>query len=170
MIKKHKQFRRPKQIFDTERINSENQVVNKYGLKNKREIWKAKAKLDKLRSQAKKLINSSQENQGVFLERLRKKGFNVKTTSEVLALTEEDILGRRLQTIIVKKNLANTLKEARQLITHKKIKVNENIVNIPSYEVSVEEEGNIKIMEKIKPKKEEKSNEKNLNEEEETNG
>jgi len=151
MIRKHKRFSRPKKPFDTERIKSENVLVTKYGLKNKREIWRAKAKLDIIRRQAKKLIHESEEEQRAFLEKLEKLGFKLENTVDVLALTEEDILKRRLQSVVFQKNIATTSKGARQLITHKHIAIDGKIVNIPSHMVSKAEESMIKLT--IMPKK-----------------
>ena len=156
MIRKHKKFRKPRTRFDATRIEEENQIVERYGLKNKREIWKAKAKLEDIRNVAKKLIDSGQEEQEKFLIKLRKLGFNVKTTVDVLALTEEDILKRRLQTIVYSKKLATTAKGARQLITHRHILVNGKVVSIPSYLVKVDEENKIKLNLKRKIKAAEK--------------
>lgn len=150
MIRKHKKFKKPKKMYDLNRIKSENLIVSKYGLKSKREIWKAKAKLDLIRNRAKKLIDSSLEDQEKFVARLRKIGFNVNNPVEVLALTEKDILDRRLQTIVLKKNIATTPKGSRQLITHKKIMINGEVVNSPSYIVTIDEEN--KISSSIKPK------------------
>ena len=143
MIRKHKKFSRPKKAFDTNRIKAENVLVEKYGLKSKREIWKAKAKLDSVRRRAKKLINESQENQEAFVDKLKKLGYKINNVIEVLALTEEDVLNRRLQTIVLKKELATTPKGARQLITHKHIRINGKAVNVPSYHVEVAEETKI---------------------------
>lgn len=149
MIRKHKKFNRPKQLYDSTRIEEENKIVAKYGLKNKKEIWKAKAKLGTIRNKAKKIINEDLEQQERFLERLRKEGFNVKKTVDVLALTEEDILRRRLQTILVSKKLATTAKGARQMIIHKHVTINDKKVDVPSYMVKLDEEGKIKVL--LKP-------------------
>jgi small subunit ribosomal protein S4 len=154
MIRKHKKYIRPRQSFDSERIKAEDIIVKRYGLKNKKEIWKAKAKLDLLRSQAKKLMYSSEETQKVFIEKVNKKGYNLKECVDVLALNEEDILKRRLQTIVLKKGIATTPKGARQMITHKKIRVNGNIVNIPSYHVKKGEDEKIqKVLKDLKKTK-----------------
>ncbi|MEA3329199.1 MAG: 30S ribosomal protein S4 [Nanoarchaeota archaeon] len=156
MIHKHKKYSRPKKLFSTERINKENDIVKKYGLKNKKEIWKAKANLDKFRTQAKRLINSSQENQEKFIAKLTGLGFKVENVTEVLALTEVDVLNRRLQSVVFKRGLANTVKEARQLIIHKKVKIDGEIVNIPSYQVKTGEETKIKVIKNQKVKVEKK--------------
>jgi small subunit ribosomal protein S4 len=62
---------------------------------------------------------------------------------DVLALTVEDILERRLQTHVYKKGLANSIKHARQLIVHGHIAVDGRRVTIPSYILDVEEEKKI---------------------------
>jgi small subunit ribosomal protein S4 len=148
MLRKHKKFDRPRKPFDIVRIKAENVFVEKYGLKNKREIWKARKKLDGMRNRAKKLVNEDSETQKEFIEKLNRLGYKVENIVEVLALTEEDILKRRLQSIVINKGIATTAKGARQLITHKHVEVDGVRVNIPSYSVSVEEEGKIKLVKK----------------------
>jgi len=55
-------------------------------------------------------------------------------------LTVEDILERRLQTIVFRKGLAKTIHQARQLITHGHIAIGNQRVTVPSYLVTREEE------------------------------
>ncbi len=150
MIRKHKLFSRPRKAFDSQRIKEENVIVARYGLKNKEEIWRAKEKLKIIRDAAKKMIHSSEENKADFVLKLNNMGYKVKNSVEVLSLTEEDILRRRLQTIIIKRGLATTPNGARQLITHKKIVVGNQIINIPSYHVNVTEESNITVLKNAK--------------------
>ncbi len=148
--RKRKKFSRPKQLFDRVRIDEENVIVEKYGLKNKREIWKAKAKVSKFRKRAKVLIRASMEDQKDFFDKLNKLGFKIESISDVLALTETDLLERRLQTIVYSKSFSNTIKQARQLIVHKHIIVDGTIVNTPSFWVSK----NLETKIEVKPKKE----------------
>jgi len=148
-----KLFARPKKAFDKPRIEGENQLVKKYGLKNKREIWKAESEISKIRRQAKNLITADREKQNVLIKRLQNMGFKVVEISEVLALTKEDWLKRRLQSIVFEKKYASTAKGARQLITHKHIKIDRKIINIPSYIVPIEKEGKIEVLIKLKSKK-----------------
>lgn len=159
--KRRKNYSRPKKLWDKERIEIENKLVEKYGLKNKREIWKAKAKISRLRNIAKKLIPQSSEEKEEFYARLNKIGLNVKDISDVLALTEENWLDRRLQTFVFNKGLANTPKHARQLIVHKHVLVNGEVVNIPSFMVGIDMENNLKLIEKkiVKKKETEPNNE-----------
>ena len=153
MIRKHKQCERPRKAFDIVRIKSENKIVTRYGLKNKKEIWKARAKLNRIRKRAKKLINADQGVQQEFVDKLNKLGFKIENVVDVLALTEEDILKRRLQSVLVEKKIATTHKGARQLITHKHTMIEGKIVNIPSYQVNTEEEKKIKLLQKNKKSK-----------------
>ena len=158
--RKKRKFSRPRQLFDRERIDSENKISKKYGLKNKKEIWKASSQISKIRRQAKNLIPKSDEDKAIFFDKLNKMGFKVSDISDVLALTEEDFLDRRLQTVIVKKNLANTPRQARQLIVHKNVLVDGKVVNIPSFVVTRDLEDKlslkskkkvVKKVEKVKP-------------------
>ena len=82
-----------------------NELIQKYGLKNKREIWKVKSFVSKLRRRAKELIREDKSEQEKFFEKLNKKGLGVFGIADVLALNEENILNRRLQTFVFKKKL-----------------------------------------------------------------
>ena len=152
--KQHKQYSRPRKLFESGRIAEENGLVKKYGLKNKREIWKADAAVSKIRKEAKKLITAQSDVQETFISRLVEKGFIKKGSriDDVLDLKKENILDRRFQTIVFKKGLAKTPKEARQMIVHRHVFLKDSIVNIPSYFVNLKEENTIKL--KAKPKKE----------------
>ena len=153
MIRKHKKYNRPRKLYDKTRIESENVLKEKYGLKNKREIWKAEARVSEIRKQAKKLITAEDEAQGVLFDKLKGMGFKINNMADVLALNKEDWLKRRLQSLIVGK-IARTPKQARQLIAHKHIAINGKIINIPSYIVPIDEEDRIEIV-KLKKKMEE---------------
>jgi len=159
--RKRRLFNRPKKLFDRERIDEENLLVKKYGLKNKREIWKARMAISKFRRRAKALIGKERDEQQAFFDKLGKMGMKVSDVSDVLALTEKDLFERRLQTFIFKKGLAKTIKQARQLIVHKNVLVDGNIVNIPSFIVTRELEGKIALRERKAKKKPKEENEKN---------
>ena len=153
MKRKHKTYSKPKRPFDKERIDSEAIIKEEFGLKNKKEIWKADAKINSIREKAKKLIPAEEKEQKEFFSRLNKIGFEVKSIAEVLSLSKEDYLKRRLQTLVVSKKLAYSSKHARQLITHRKILVDGKIVNKPSFIVPIALEGKITSKIKIVPKK-----------------
>ena len=152
--RKRKLFSRPKKPFDRLRMDDENVLVKRYGLKNKREIWKAKSAVSKLRRRAKALIGKDEDKQTVFFEKLNKMGLGVSNVSDVLALTEENLLDRRLQTFLFRKKMANTVRQARQFIVHKNVLVDGKVVNIPSFVVTKDLEGKISVkVKKIKEKK-----------------
>jgi small subunit ribosomal protein S4 len=153
-MRKHKTYSRPKRPFDKPRIDEEAKIKEEFGLKNKREIWKAEAKIKLIREKAKKLISASEEEKSAFFGRLKKIGFNVRSISDVLSLDKRDYLKRRIQTVLVDKKFARTSKAARQLITHKKVFVGEKNVSSPSYIVPTELENKISLKEqKVKVKK-----------------
>jgi small subunit ribosomal protein S4 len=140
-----KKYSRPTKPFDKQRIEEENKIREKYGLKNKKEIWKAEAAIVRIRNLAKQLITKSDEEKEAFTGRLKQQGFKVNSISDALALNKEDWLKRRIQTIVFEKKLTTTAKQARQLITHKHVSIGDQIVNIPSYMVSLEEEPLVKL-------------------------
>lgn len=156
MKRKHKQYSKPKRPFEKERITEEDQIKKEFGLKNKKEIWKSESQIKKIREKAKKLISASPEEQKSLFDRLKKIGINVNSIADILSLDKKDYLKRRLQTLVVEKNIATTAKGARQLITHKKIMVNGRVVDSPSYIVPTEFEDKITLKQKEKkPKAEE---------------
>lgn len=152
-----KKYSKPRKAFDKSRIDEENNLRDQYGLKSKREIWKAESAIARIRNLAKQLITKSDEEKNKFVERLQKKGFNVNSIADALALDKEDWLKRILQTIVFSKKLSYTPKQARQLIVHKHISIGDQIVNIPSYMVSLEEEPLIKLNIVLKIKEPKKS-------------
>jgi small subunit ribosomal protein S4 len=155
MKRKHKRYSRPKRPFDKVRIDEEGGIVEEFGLKNKREIWKADAKIKSIREKAKKLISAKPEEQQILFNKLNKMGLKVNSISSILSLDKKDYMKRRLQTIVVEKKLATTPKQARQLIVHKKILVDKKAVDSPSYIVPVELENKITLKEKKKLNKKE---------------
>jgi len=160
--RKRKKYKKPKKPFDKQRIEEENNLVKKYGLRNKKEIWKAESEIGKIRRRAKALIPKTEEEKKEFFEKLNKIGLNVKDISDVLALKKEDWFERRLQTFVFKKGLANTINQARQMITHRKILVKGKITKSPSFIVTKDLEGEVSIVEGRKPLKKEKEKPKNL--------
>jgi len=144
-LRKRKLYSKPRKPFDKTRIEEEREIVKKYGLEKKKEIWKADSEIGKIRNIAKSLITKSKEEQDKFISKLKKIGLKVEKIADVLALKKEDWLDRRLQTVIFKKGLAKTPKQARQLITHRHVKVNKSIVSIPSYIVNVNDENKIEV-------------------------
>ena len=151
-------FSRPK--FDTpshpwkaSRIEEEHGIQAQHGLKNMREIWKAKSQLRRYRRQSMRLIGAADTDGGHgkremegLLASLNNKGLIASDAilDDILSLGTEDILNRRLQAQVYYKGLATTMKQARQLVIHGLICIGEQKVTIPSYPVSRDEEEHIK--------------------------
>jgi small subunit ribosomal protein S4 len=142
-VRKKKKYSMPRNMYDSARIEEEGDLMNRYGLKNKKEIWKAKAEIDKLRARAKELITAEEADREELFNRLKKIGFGVNKVADILALDKEDWLKRRLQTVVYEKGLAATPKQARQFIVHGHVTVDGKVVNVPSYVVKVDEEDKI---------------------------
>ena len=165
MIRKKKKFMWPRKLYDKPRILDENKLVKKYGLKNKREIWKTEAKVNYFRTRAKALINESQEDQKTFFNKLNQVGLKVNSIADVLSLGMVDLLERRLSTVVYSKGLASTPRQARQMIVHKKILMGDKMVSSPSYLVKIDEEKKIKIKKKaVTPRAVEENNTQESNE------
>ena len=147
--KKRKQYERPRRSFQKERIEKERELKKIYGLKNKRELFRAETVIRTKRGTARKLLALALENrlkrEKELLESLKKTGIlrGSPTLDDVLVLTPEAMLERRLQTIVWRKGLANTLKQSRQFIVHGHIAINGKKVDRPGYIVSEEEENSI---------------------------
>jgi len=146
--KERKKYKKPLKPWDKERIEKEREIIKTYGLKKKKEIWKTEALVRKFRRMARNLAaRKDNEKERILIEKLIKMGVLEKgaTLDDVLSLTVENLLERRLQTIIFRKGLANTAKHSRQLIVHGHIKINDRKIIYPSYLVMKEEEDNIKL-------------------------
>lgn len=147
-----KKYETPSHPWQEERIKHENELMKKYGLKNKREIWKAETQLKKYRNLARSLLAKIGSEEGqhkreidqLLTHLIRMDILDMGATlDDVLALHEEDILARRLQTIVYLKGLALTPKQARQLIVHGHIAIGGRKVTAPSYMVGADEENEI---------------------------
>ncbi len=147
-----KKYETPSHPWQEDRIKEENELIKKYGLKNKKEIWKAQTRLRKYRGQARELlakvgrgdVQSKKESEQllIHLNMISILPMN-STLDDVLALDTESILSRRLQTLTYLKGLANTPDQARQLISHGHIAVGNRRVTVPGYMVTKQEESEI---------------------------
>jgi len=151
--KKRKKYSTPKHPWKSERLEKEKIILSNYALKNKKEIWKMLSILKKYTNQAKRLANIRTEQGKKEKEQLINKLFKlglVKKNADidgVLGLTIENILDRRLQTLVYKMRLSNTSKQARQFIIHNHIFIDNKRINAPSYLVNIDEEKKIKLKE-----------------------
>ncbi|MEA2070819.1 MAG: 30S ribosomal protein S4 [Asgard group archaeon] len=134
-----KKFKSPRQPFERDRIDTELKLVGKYGLRNMRSVWKHSTLLRHFRVNARKLLSLPEEDRDIrekeLLNRLHRMGLLKKksTLDDVLTLKVEDFLDRRLQTFVYKKGMALTPYQARQMITHGHVMVNERVTKSPGY-------------------------------------
>ena len=150
----------PRRLYDTpshpwqgERIKAEQEIVRQYGLKNKTEVWKAQTILRNFRTQSRVLqarVRSGEAQAKIEADNLLTKCARIgvlpvegATLNDILTLTDLKILERRLQTIVYRKGLTNSMKQARQMIVHGHIYMNGHRVTIPGYIVTRAEESSI---------------------------
>ena len=147
-----KKYETPSHPWQEDRIKKENEFLKKYGLKNKREVWKVETRLRKYRGQARELlakistgdVQSKKESDQLLMYLSKMNILPPKSTlDDVLALNTESILSRRLQTLTYLKGLANTPDQSRQLISHGHITIGDRRVTVPGYLVTKDEEGEI---------------------------
>jgi len=151
--KPRKKYSTPGHPWQKGRIDEEKELMKEYGLRNKREIWKSGTQLSKFKRQAKKLsaldTEQSSKETKQMVDKLKSYGL-IKEGSfdEILGLSINNILARRLQSMLVTKKLARTTSQARQMITHNHIKVNGKAISSPAYLVKTNEEESITFNEK----------------------
>jgi len=149
--KPRKQYETPKHPWKADRLTAELQLVGEYGLRNKRELWRAETVLRKIRAHARKLFALTGEKrtkeEKTLIGRLYKMGLidENATADDILKLTVRDILERRLQTVVYKLGFARTIHQARQLVVHGHVYVKDRKVRSPSYHVMRGEEKFIRV-------------------------
>jgi len=158
-------WRKPKRPLNYDLKMEELKTLGTFGLRTKRELWKAHTKLSSVRKQARSLLALEQdireEKEPILMKSLAKIGLvsSDATLDDVLNLQVTDLLTRRLQTLVFKKFGFKTPYQARQAVVHRHIMIGDRVINIPSYTVTTLEEENIRftpeskipeILEKIK--------------------
>jgi small subunit ribosomal protein S4 len=150
-----KKYKPPLRIWEKTRIERDAVLRKKYGFKNKKELWKVESLLRKIRKRARDLVGlkalgAGQAEEKEFAGKLHSMGLVKEgaTVDDVLDLKLEDLLNRRLQTLVLKKMMARTIGESRQMITHRHIEVGKKVVDTPSYIVKRDEEDKINFVHK----------------------
>ena len=142
-------WRKPKRPLNYELKMEELKTLGTFGLKSKRELWKAHTELSRVRHQARSLLALRQEirleKEPILMKSLSRIGLvsNESTLDDVLNLQVNDLLSRRLQTLVSRKFGFKTPYQARQAVIHGHIMIGDRKVNIPSYIVKLEEEKTI---------------------------
>ncbi len=155
--KQKKMYHRPRRIWATDQLNAELYIMGSYGLRNKRELWAAQTEVARIRNQARALLAATAEVRMEkekrllnFLSRigLAKEG---TTLDDILNLKVEDLLERRLQTIIMKRSGAKSPYQARQIVSHGHVSIGNRKINKPGYIVRIDEEGQIMVHIEVVP-------------------
>ncbi len=141
-----KKYRTPKKPWDQKLLAHEKGLRETYGLRNKKEIRVMEALVRMKRKNAKNVLalplEKRAEKEKELLNSLTHMGVmrGKSALQDVLSLSIEAFLERRLQTIVWRKNLSNSIKQARQFITHGHIGINGKKISVPSYLVAKEDE------------------------------
>ena len=160
--KARKKYTNPTRKWDKTRLDSERKLMETYGLKNKRELRGAETILRNKRQNARNLLALPPERRAKrereLLVSLATLGLLKEKSSldDVLSLSLEELLEKRLQTIVWRKNLAKTIKQARQFIVHGHVAVGGVKVSCPGYLVKTNEADKINYFKaplQLEPKK-----------------
>jgi small subunit ribosomal protein S4 len=131
--------------------------MGSYGLRNKRELWRAQTEMARIRNQARALLALSTEARAEKEKRLLNYLLRIglvkegATLDDILGLKVEDLLERRLQTIVMKRSGTKSPYQARQIVSHGHVSIGNRKVNIPGYIVKKDEETQILVHIEMKP-------------------
>lgn len=131
-------------MWDSARIQREHALKEKYGLRNLRELWILDSELRRIKQNVRNVL-SGRANEEVGKEIIaRLSRYSVAksdaTPDDLLVVDVEALLERRLQTIVLRKGLARTMKQARQLVAHGLISIGGRRVTSPGHQVLASEE------------------------------
>merc|ERR1712139_286923 len=142
----------PRRPYEKERLDTELKLIGQYGLKNKREIWRVRLALAKIRSTARTLLTKDEKDPSRIFEgqalmrRMIRYGIleeDKQRLDYVLALNVENFMERRLHTLVFKRGLAKSIHHARVIIRQRHIRVGRQVVNVPSFMVRLDSQKHI---------------------------
>lgn len=137
--KPKKKYKKPFHPWEKNRMAIELELIGKYGLRNKKEYLRHEAYLRKIRGQTRQILailetDKREKVEKEILSRLERLGL-IQTEAvidDVLSLTTEDLLKRRLQTIVFRQGFAKSIHHARQLLIHGHIALRGQKITSPS--------------------------------------
>lgn len=134
-----RKFEKPKARWNLERIKADRALIDEYGLKNHKELWKVQTEVSRIRRNVRELLagggSEDEDTKQKMIARLARLGVATQTTTldDLLDLKVNDLLNRRLQTIVFRKGMARSIKQARQITVHGFVAINSRKVNRPGY-------------------------------------
>lgn len=149
-----RKYSTPRYMWRGERIRGESEIIDRYGLKNHKEVWKVLFELSRWRELARHFIISEDlKGTDELLNPIMNIGcLKERKLESVFEISPNDVLERRLQTIVFRKGLARTIRQARHLIAHKHVQVDGQVINVPGYRVDKDEESKITCDIVVNPK------------------
>jgi small subunit ribosomal protein S4 len=149
MVKKLKKtYETPNTGWNEERINREDELTEDYGLKNKKEIYKAQSQLRSFRREARRLVaEGDEEAKREVVQKAHGLGLIRENADleDLLTLNVTDILDRRIQSAVERRGHADTVLHARQMVVHGHVHVDGERVDAPSYLLTQEEETELEV-------------------------
>jgi small subunit ribosomal protein S4 len=146
--KNRRKYEKPKDIWNLQRIHADNELITEYGLKNMKELWKVQSNISRIRGNVRELLSGGSQNRLVerdIIASIAKLGIvqETATLDGLLEIKENAFLERRLESMVFRRGMARSMKQARQLITHGFIAVNGRRTSKPGYLVTAGEEQHI---------------------------
>ncbi len=144
--KKQKLYTTPKVPFNSEMFAEDLKLLGAYGLRNKHELWRIRTQLSTYRRRAREILAMTGPDREVLEKNLIGKisGLGLiapnGTLDDILTMSVEDFMERRLQTFVFRKGMVKSLWQSRQLITHGHISIGGLEVTSPGYHVKVADE------------------------------
>lgn len=146
-----KKYESPFKPWDRALLDEELRLIGKYGLKNKRELRRFASELRRFRDIARQSFALPEKKRREAISKVLSKLYRMgvldgdASIDDILKLTVEDLLKRRLQTVVYEKGLAKTIYQARQLVVHGHIMIGDRVVDRPNKIVYRDEEDKIRI-------------------------
>ncbi len=156
-----KKIQKPSEMWNRERIETEHRLRREYGLKSLHELWRATSEIRRVRRNVRAVLSGriSEETGKGLISRLSRYGIvkDGATLDDLLGIKPEDVLERRLQSLVYRKGMARGIKQARQLVAHGFIAVDGKRAKSPGYLVSRKEESAITYYKPIRIQEEAKA-------------
>ena len=88
-VKRSKTYTTPRRPFEKERLDQELKLIGEFGLRNKREVWRVKYTLGKVRKAARELLTLDEKDQRRLFEGVTRTEFSA--LKNVLFLNRKSI-------------------------------------------------------------------------------